>query len=40
MMLFADQDEFEIQEFHGTEFIARQSSQNQWKIVLPEALIP
>jgi len=34
----ADQDEFELQEFQGVELVCK-SHQDQWKIVLPDALI-
>jgi transposase InsO family protein len=38
MMPLADQDDYDLQEFQGIELICRQH-EDQWKIVLPEALI-
>jgi hypothetical protein len=38
LLPLADQDEFDLHEFNGTELICKQV-QAQWKIVLPESLI-
>ena len=38
LLPLADQEDFDIQEFHGTELICRRHN-NQWKIVLPEQLL-
>ena len=39
LLPLADRDEFDIQEFNGTELIARHEANNNWRIVVPEALI-
>jgi transposase InsO family protein len=38
LLPLAEQDDFELQEFHGVEMICKRH-QDQWKIVLPEDLI-
>jgi len=39
LLAFADDDDYELQEFNGQALICCCSANNQWHIVLPDALV-
>ena len=39
MLNYADDDDFELRQFNGIELICHRDPNNQWKIVIPPALV-